>query len=89
MCSFLLSQNSFHFCDPVNKIMNYTSSFLVFNTNLNMTYCADKYRHCRDPIASIFTLAVLFGKSEGKDFVGNTGEEEEEDYVKVVVTKIQ
>jgi hypothetical protein len=53
-----------------------------------MTFYVDKYLHCRDPIASIFTLAVLFGKSEGKGFVRNTGEEEE-NCVKVVVTKIQ
>jgi hypothetical protein len=56
-----------------------------------MTFCADKYRNCKDPIASVFTLAVLFGKSEGKNFVGNNGEEEEEeeDCVKMVVTKIK
>jgi hypothetical protein len=38
-------------------------------------------------------LALLFGKSEGKDFVGNAGEEEEEeeeeDFIQVVVTKRQ
>jgi hypothetical protein len=79
VCSFLLSQNRFHFRDPVNKIMNQTSSFLVFNTNMNITFCVDKYRRCRDPTASIFTLALLFLKSEGKDFVGNAGEEEEEE----------
>jgi hypothetical protein len=52
-----------------------------------MTFCVDKYRRCRNPIASIFTLVVLFGKSYGKDFVGNVSEEE--DCVKAVVTKMQ
>jgi hypothetical protein len=47
--------------------MNQTSSFLVFKTNMNMTFCVDKYRSCTDIIASSFTLTVLFGKSEGKD----------------------
>ena len=58
--------------------MNQTSSFLVFNANMNMTFCVEKYRR-RGPTASIFTLALLFGKSESKDFVGNAGEEEEEE----------
>ena len=89
MCSILLFQNRFYFRDPVNKIMNQTSSFLVFNTKINMTFCVDKYRRCRDPFVSIFTLAVLFGKSEGKAFVGNASEEEEEDSVKLVASKIQ
>jgi len=64
-CSNLLSQNRSHFRDPVNKIMNQTSSFLVFTTNMNITFYVDKYLRCRDPIVTISTLVVLFGKSEG------------------------
>ena len=33
-------------------------------------------------------MAVLFGKSEGKDFVGNAGEEEEEEEEEVDCVKL-